>query len=514
MKKIKYKLILILIIAFIAILPNFSKAATVSVNQVKNLKVTATSTSAAKIKWSKVSNASGYRIYLYNASTKEYEYYKSTSSTNIKIKNLQSSQGYKIKIRAYKTVKEKKYYGKYSSVLKFATNPEAVKNVTMVAETDKNIKITWNKVSRASGYRVYIINQTTNQYEYYGYSKTNSIKIKNLQSATTYKVRVRAYKTVNGVNYFGAYSPKTKITTLPIKISKLNVKEKTLNTITLSWDKSERAAGYRIYKYNSTKKAWTFCADTTDLSYEVKKLNAGTEYIFKIRPFINFNGKRYYGGYSDTINVSTLVENFSRPGIDVSKWQEEIDWQKVKDSGIELAIIRAGYRGRDVGGIYEDDYFQSNIEQATKLGLDVGIYFFSYAISKEEAIEEANWCINKLKQYGMESKCKYIAFDFEVYNSGRAKNVVTKTILNANATAFLNQVYKNGYTPILYGNKTYLTSYFDTTKIVSGVKNCKVWLAQYNDKVTYEGEYDIWQYTSTGTVDGISGNVDLNIVYF
>ena len=94
------------------------------------------------------------------------------------------------------------------------------------------------------------------------------------------------------------------------------------------------------------------------------------------------------------------------------------------------------------------------------------------------------------------------------------KGKMTKDTLNANAVAFLNTVLSKGYTPILYANRYYLTTYFNVDTIKSKVNKCMIWLAEYNSKAKYQGEYDIWQYTSSGSVDGINGDVDMDIVYF
>ena len=604
-KKVNYKLILIMAVLLMIIFPNFSNAANISVGQVKNLKVTSRSTSELKLSWKKVSSVTGYRIYIYNDSTKKYDYYGKTTNTTMTIKKLKSSKQYKIKIRAYKTIKGKNYYGKYSEVLSTATSPTQTKNVKVNSQTDSTITISWDKVTRASGYRVYICDNSENQYKYYGYTNTNSITIKGLKSAKEYKIKVRAYKNVDGTRYFGAYAPVITTITKPTKLSGLKASNNTTSTITLSWNAITRASGYRVYVYDNSTKSYIYYGQTTDTTMKISNLKSATDCKFKVRGFVRFNGAKIYGSYSDILETGTIpdkvtnlsstkqtansitikwdklsgvtgyaiymyseysedykqykkttsnsftisdldtakfykiyvkaykklgetnyygsksniisVKTFStsttRAGIDVSKWQESIDWQKVKDAGIELVMIRAGYRGDTSGTIFEDSYFKTNINEATKLGLDIGVYFFSYATTEDEAIEEAKWVCDKLKEYNVQDKCKYIAYDFETYNLNRAKGI-SKSQIDKNAIAFLNYVANEKYIPILYGNKNYLTNIFDTNKIVSEVENCKVWLAQYNDSVTYEEKYDIWQYTSTGIINGITGNVDLNVIYF
>lgn len=145
----------------------------------------------------------------------------------------------------------------------------------------------------------------------------------------------------------------------------------------------------------------------------------------------------------------------------------------------------------------------------------MGVYFYSYAVTEEEAYDEAEWIVQKLKEYGVQKKCKYIAYDFEVYKDKNTRTEdITKEQLDNNCIEFLNYVYNTGYKPVLYGNKNYLTNIFSTEEIVDNVPDCRVWLAQYNTAPSYDGEYVMWQYTSSGKVDGISGNVDVNVLYF
>lgn len=193
-------------------------------------------------------------------------------------------------------------------------------------------------------------------------------------------------------------------------------------------------------------------------------------------------------------------------GIDVSKWQGYIDWKKVKNSGIEFVMIRIGYRGSTEGKIYMDPYFEQNIKSALGNGIDVGIYFFSMAITEEEAIQEAAWTVDIIKKY----KITYpVAYDFESFGQDRVSNL-SKDQMNNNAVAFLSYIKANGYDAMMYGSKNAL----NTKWIMNKFSNFKIWLAHYTEKTDYTGRYNMWQHTSKGIVDGINGNVDMNIAYF
>ena len=189
-------------------------------------------------------------------------------------------------------------------------------------------------------------------------------------------------------------------------------------------------------------------------------------------------------------------------GIDVSKWQGDINWQEVKDAGIEFAIIRVGYQTDYDGDYVVDPYFIANINGAKEVGLPVGIYFYSYAKNVNQAIEQANWVKENLKGYDIDLP---IAFDWESWNSFNKTGMSFYTI-NKVANIFLDTLVDAGYKGMLYSSKTYLEDIWYPTKH-------DTWLAQYNSKATYGGEYSIWQMSSVGKVTGIKGDVDIDIMY-
>ena len=193
-------------------------------------------------------------------------------------------------------------------------------------------------------------------------------------------------------------------------------------------------------------------------------------------------------------------------GIDVSSYQEEIDWQAVKNDGITFAFIRAGYRGYgSEGKICEDEMFKRNIQSALNAGLQVGVYFFSQAISVEEALEEAEFTLELVKGYPLSYP---IVFDWERYSITDSRTYNTESeVITACAKAFCDRIMQAGYRPMIYLNCD--LGYYDYDLETLSGYDC--WLAQYNDKPTYYYHYTIWQYTKSGTVAGINGTVDMNI---
>ncbi len=217
-------------------------------------------------------------------------------------------------------------------------------------------------------------------------------------------------------------------------------------------------------------------------------------------------GTQVIGGVSYTFDSDgILTQSSGSRGIDVSKYQGSIDWTAVKNAGITFAIIRAGYRGSSTGVLVEDPYFKTNIKGATAAGIKVGVYFFTQAITEAEAVEEASMVLSLVSGY----KITYPIFiDTESATNGRA-NGLSKSARTAVVSAFCKTIKNAGYTAGVYASK----SWFNNQLNASSLSSYCIWVAQYNSSCTYSGKYNIWQYSSKGSVSGISGNVDMNISY-
>ena len=195
-------------------------------------------------------------------------------------------------------------------------------------------------------------------------------------------------------------------------------------------------------------------------------------------------------------------------GIDVSSHQGEIDWQKVASSGVGFVFVRVGYRGYGKSGsLNVDKNYKQNIEGAKSAGLKVGVYFFSQATSMTEAIEEARMTLDLIKDYEIDYP---IVFDWEIIGtaSARTDNVSSVTLCSA-ANAFCEVIKGAGYIPMVYFNKHVGYTKYD----LSTVKDNYFWFAHYSDAPDFYYDFDIWQYTASGRVDGIKGDVDMNISF-
>jgi len=196
----------------------------------------------------------------------------------------------------------------------------------------------------------------------------------------------------------------------------------------------------------------------------------------------------------------------ARTGVDVSFYQKEIDWQAVAADGIDFAILRLGYRGYTEGGLNMDSCFVQNLQGALDAGLEVGVYFFSQAITPEEAEEEAGYVLDAL---GGQALSYPIAFDWEPIVPGRGARTdgLDGGTLTQCAAAFCSAIREAGYSPVVYLNQEQGYFSYDLRQL----SDCALWLAEYDSSPDFYYHFDLWQYTHTGQVAGIQGNVDLDL---
>ena len=205
-------------------------------------------------------------------------------------------------------------------------------------------------------------------------------------------------------------------------------------------------------------------------------------------------------------NKVTLKTGTAVLGIDVSTWQNDINWEKVKKAGVEFAIIRLGYRGTSVGSIFADDTAKKNYEGATNAGIKVGGYFFSQAITVEEAIEEANFVLDMIKDWDIQMP---IVFDWEFMGEDARTYQMDARLLTDCTKAFCDTIRDAGYEPMIYFN----VNQGNTLLFLEELVEYRFWLAMYESEMVYPYKIDMWQYTQTGSVSGIAGNVDMNLYF-
>lgn len=204
-------------------------------------------------------------------------------------------------------------------------------------------------------------------------------------------------------------------------------------------------------------------------------------------------------------NNYLLLQNVdSSPGVDVSAHQGPIDWQAVQNSGIEFAIIRLGYRGYGSGKLVEDEYAKQNLQAAKEAGLKIGAYFFSQALDIKEADEEIQFILDMLADVYLDMP---IVLDWEIpAEDARTKDMDARTLTDIQLH-FCGQMKKMGLQPMVYFNWHQSENLY----YLSELEEYPFWLALYQDRMTYPWKVEMWQWTSSGKVPGIQGNVDINV---
>lgn len=231
---------------------------------------------------------------------------------------------------------------------------------------------------------------------------------------------------------------------------------------------------------------------------------SGNETIKKFDLIVKEKSKAIYS--NDYTDFKYVYDNYktenTRIGLDISKYQGDVDFSKVKSAGVSFIMIRVGTKNFETKEYVLDPKFKQNIEGAIKEGIDVGVYFYSYASSKKEALKDAKWVVKQIKDYKISMPVAYDWEDWSDYNSYN----LSFYKLNEIAKTYLDTIKDNGYDPILYGSKFYLQNiwnneYYDT------------WLAHYINETDYNGSYTMWQLCDNGKIDGIKNYVDIDIYY-
>ncbi len=281
------------------------------------------------------------------------------------------------------------------------------------------------------------------------------------------------------------------------------------DTTTMLTDKSGNQVyvldngNYRKAAYADYFTATKFYVATTETVYTGWQTLNGNTYYFKADHTYVTGEQVIQGAKYNFASDGTLITGSGTLGIDVSKWNGSINWSAVKNSGVSYVIIRCGYRGTSTGALIEDPKFKSNISGAISAGLKVGVYFFSQAVNQVEAVEEASMVLTLINGY----KISYPVF-LDVETGSRANGIDSATRTTVIDT-FCKTIQASGYTAGVYANKTWLSEKMNA----GALSNYKIWLAQYASAPTYTGRYNMWQYTKSGTVSGISGKVDMNLSY-
>ena len=237
----------------------------------------------------------------------------------------------------------------------------------------------------------------------------------------------------------------------------------------------------------------------------------GSEEWIDINPYLALNTYNY----SNLVYSNSIMKyydnnvNSSFVGIDLSKNDDYVDFNRLKTAGVDYCMIRLGQRGYSTGEISLDDNFEDNITRANDAGLDIGVYFFSEAITKEEAEEEAEFVLKTLSGNGIDIDYPICYYLEDIQSSDVRTNTLNQLLRTNIAIAFMDKVREAGYIPMVYGNKEYLLKKLSFGSLIG----YDVWLADYNDVPDFPYEFNMWQYTKTGSINGIPQNAKLSISF-
>lgn len=228
---------------------------------------------------------------------------------------------------------------------------------------------------------------------------------------------------------------------------------------------------------------------------------------------INPYRKKHTYDFTNLVSKNNLLQYYadgkqiSYLGVDLSKYQKKVDFAAIQAEGVDFCMLRVGSRGYSTGTIQADEMFESHLAGANAVGMPVGLYFYSQAVTEAEAVEEANYVISKIGT----NKITYpIAFDMEFVENDTARiETLTRDEKTNIALAFLKRIEEAGYTGMLYGNKEWLLKRIDIAKL----EQYDIWLAQEEDIPDYPYLFSMWQYSRQGEIFGIDGYVDLNISF-
>ncbi len=258
--------------------------------------------------------------------------------------------------------------------------------------------------------------------------------------------------------------------------------------------KCEISGNYDLSKTGTYKLLYNL----SDSSNNKTEVNVTLNVVSKLNNNTSSSTTKTY--FKDIYNLHKTDD--TEIGIDVSKWQGNIDFQKVKEAGATFVLMRLGVQSSD-RSLSVDSYYKENIKKAKEAGLKVGVYLYSIATSKSEAIKQADFVLDTLDKETLDLP---IVFDWESWGDWNTFKISFHDI-NEVANAFIERVNENGYKGMLYSSKFYLETIWENKK------NYPVWLAHYTKKTTYEGSYDIWQLCNNGRISGINGDVDIDIMY-
>lgn len=483
---------------------------TVKLSQVTGLYVQMTKYNTLQLNWNAVGDARTYEVYYSTSPDSGYKRATSTKKTTYKFTKAKCGQTYYFKIRTYEKIGKVKYYSDYCAAVSGKTVLVGTPTVYVSKTKYNSVTIKWSKVPSTKKYEIYYSTSPDGEYTLLKSQGGTSYTHKKLTTGVTYYYKVRPTRDY----FYGEYSNVTSAKPVLDELKNLKVKTGT-NQLKVSWKSVSGAQAYVLMRSDSADGDYVEISRAKKTSYTDKGLQAGTTYYYKVYAVAGIYQTNTLGPVGQATKPPKLVSPPSKPpvekdmyyGIDVSSYQGTIDWEEVADSGIDFAMIRI-LTGKRTSNLDKDTKFEYNYKNAREAGIKVGVYRYTYATTKSGARQEATEIVDALGGRYLEYP---IVLDLE---DSTVLNRTTREKRTEIIQEYKKIVERAGYKFALYANKNWLDNYIEP----EAVEGVDIWLARWRSLdqgpgYSEPGNLTMWQYTNSGRVAGISGNVDRNVSY-
>ena len=483
---------------------------TVKLSEVTGPFVQMTKFTTLQLSWNASGDAKTYEVYYSTSPDSGYKKVKTTKSTTYKFSKAKCGQTYYFKIRTYEKIGKIKYYSDYCEAVSGYTVLTGTPTVYVSKTKYNSVTIKWSKVPSTKKYEIYYSTSPDGEYTLLKSQGGTSYTHKKLTTGVTYYYKVRATRDY----FYGEFSNTTSGRPVLGELKNLKVKTGT-NQLKISWKSVSGAEAYVLMRSDSADGDYVEISRAKKTSYTDKGLEAGTAYYYKVYAIAGIYQTNTLGPVGEATKPPKQVTQPSKPsveknmyyGVDVSSYQGRIDWDEVADSGIDFAMIRI-LTGKRTSNLDKDAYFEYNYQHARAAGIKVGVYRYTYAYTKSGARQEATEIVDALGGRYLEYP---IVLDLE---DSMVLNSTTREKRTEIIQEYKKIVERAGYKFALYANKNWLENYIEP----EALEGVDIWLARWRSLdqgpgYNGPGNLTMWQYTNTGSVAGISGNVDRNVSY-
>ena len=481
----------------------------VTLGTVTGVNAWATQFNKIQISWNKMPQATGYEIYYSTSPDSGYTFLKKLGKGAKKFTFTKALCGttYYFQVRPFQKIKKNMNYGSFSSAAS-AMTVIGTPTLSLGKVTFSSIQLKWKNVKGAKSFNIYYSDSENGNYQFLMNTKKKNVNLKDLETGKHYYYKLAAVRD----NYTSDLSNAVSAVPSMGKLTGVSASSVSSTELKISWKKLKGTEKYVILRSDRADGAYTEIGSTDKSSYTDKNLPNSTTYFYKVYPVRgNYHGEQVGPVNAKTRDAGSINTKEDKKsvyyGIDVSSYQGSIDWNAVANDGIDFAMIRI-LTGKDASAINYDSRFKENYKGARAAGLYVGVYRYSYATSVSKARKEAKAIVEALDGRKLDYP---IVMDME-------DSSILQSTSNAKRTdmilAFKEVVEDAGYKFALYANKTWLDNYIDTGRL----GNTHIWMARWRDLekghgYSNGGTLTMWQYSSKGSVKGISGTVDLDVSY-